>query len=99
MVGEKEAEDPVLAAILENEVGLLTDTWDAEAVVARWGCLHGTCLPQPEGSRTAAANLPISGCWRTAAGLPPSVPGPGRQHSCAGVAGLAQQWAAWISRS
>ena len=40
MVGQAEAEDPLLQALLEAEIGLLADGWDSEAVRNR-------CFPPP----------------------------------------------------
>lgn len=45
MVGEREAGDPLLAAILESEIGLLTDSFDADAALARLVAV--CCIDRP----------------------------------------------------
>lgn len=44
MVGSNEVQDPLLAALLESEVGLHAEGWDAQAALTRCGA---PVLPSP----------------------------------------------------
>ena len=69
MVGEHEVEDPVLAAILESEVGLVSDGWDADAVFTRWVVLPCYCNSPRQWALHISAVVPNPRICRVGLGI------------------------------